>query len=173
MLLSACNPKIYGLDWRSRVRFYQIGVYEEEIGMKVDIEEEKERFVVVKNDVWEDNDLLLFSFRCYNFCETYYDKYLNDYYNEHWDDRLSEQENSNLGYQNIFTKELEYTDENGDIIEFDENGYYWFYGDKTFYVSYQNANENLKKSIQESILNREIKFSVSDKKFAFYDLFSD
>ncbi len=43
--------------------------------------------------------------------------------------------------------EFSYTDENGNEIVFDENGHYYFNGDKVIYISYENANEEIKSSI--------------------------
>ena len=51
--------------------------------------------------------------------------------------------------------EFEYSDDNGNEIVFDENGYYTFTGDKTICISYKNANE-------------EIKSAISDEQFSVY-----
>lgn len=49
----------------------------------------------------------------------------------------------------INSTEFEYsTSDLDEVIEFDENGYYCFYGSRIFYVSYKNANEEIKNSIK-------------------------
>lgn len=169
MSLSAC----IGCDGNGcKVRIYCIGRYENDIGMQVDIDEENERFVIVEKNIWgkKYNYLLSFRFK-FDFSDypKSFDEYLDDYYNEYWDDSLSEEENSALEYDHRYKNEFEYTDENGDIVELDEDGVYNFYGDKTFYVSYKNANENLKKAIEEGIREKTIRLYVSGKHFEFYD----
>lgn len=45
------------------------------------------------------------------------------------------------------SEEFEYVDGEGNEIVFDENGHYYFNGDKVIYISYKNANEEIKSSI--------------------------
>lgn len=45
------------------------------------------------------------------------------------------------------SENFEYFDESNSLIEFDENGYYIFYTSKIFYVSYKNANTDIKSII--------------------------
>ncbi|MDE6667284.1 MAG: hypothetical protein K2K38_02915 [Clostridia bacterium] len=52
------------------------------------------------------------------------------------------------------SKEFEYsTSDPDEIITFDENGFYYFYGSRTFYISYKNANEEIKNSIANKEFN--------------------
>ncbi len=45
--------------------------------------------------------------------------------------------------------QFEYSDNLGSKIEFDENGYYIFYTSRVFYISYKNADSNIKGFINE------------------------
>ncbi len=44
-------------------------------------------------------------------------------------------------------EQFDYGDNLGSQIVFGENGYYEFYSDRIFYISYKNADENVKKII--------------------------
>ena len=57
--------------------------------------------------------------------------------------------------------EFEYsTSDPDEEIAFDENGYYWFYGSRTFYISYKNANEEIKNIIANKECNIELSFGT-------------
>lgn len=57
-------------------------------------------------------------------------------------------------------KEFEYTDELGNVIELDDDGLYSYTGDKTFYISYKNANEKLKSAINFAIQEKDIQVTA-------------
>ena len=64
------------------------------------------------------------------------------------------------------SSEFEYsTSDPDEVIEFDENGYYRFYGSRIFYISYKNANEEIKNSIK----NKECGLSFSFGSFEYYN----
>ena len=46
------------------------------------------------------------------------------------------------------SEQFEYSDNLGSEIEFDENGYYVFHDSRIFYVSYKNADEDMKSIIR-------------------------
>jgi len=54
------------------------------------------------------------------------------------------------------SNQFEYSDNTGSKIEFDETGYYTFYTSRVFYISYKNADLNIKNFIYEKYCNVEI-----------------
>ena len=47
------------------------------------------------------------------------------------------------------SEQFDYGDNLGSQIAFDKNGYYEFYSERIFYISYKNADENVKKIISD------------------------
>lgn len=58
------------------------------------------------------------------------------------------------------SNEFSYSDNLGSAIEFEQDGYYWFYGERTFYVSYKNANAEIKQSIADKACNMSFSFGT-------------
>ena len=53
----------------------------------------------------------------------------------------------------INSPEFDYADRDGNILVFDENGHYVCDGDQILYVSYKNANEEIKDAISKGEFN--------------------
>lgn len=62
------------------------------------------------------------------------------------------------------SEQFEYFDETDTKIEFNESGYYVFQTSKTFYVSYKNANTDVK----AAIIDRKCNFDFGQGTFYFY-----
>lgn len=58
------------------------------------------------------------------------------------------------------SNEFAYSDNLDNTIEFDQDGYYWFYGERTFYVSYKNADAEIKQVIAEQACNISFSFGT-------------
>ena len=70
----------------------------------------------------------------------------------------------NFTYHTIITlsnsPEFDYTDKDGNELIFDENGYYVCNGDQIFYISYKNANAEIKEAISKGEFNISFGFGI-------------
>lgn len=138
---------------------FYIGNYYEGIGMAVDIDEENERVIVVtKNN--DEYPTYYFEFSIifnddYKFYDEYVKEYVDNYWNYDFDDSCNWK-----NFNRKMRKEYEYTDELGNVIELDDDGLYSYTGDKTFYISYKNANEKLKSAINFAIQEKDIQVTA-------------
>lgn len=54
-----------------------------------------------------------------------------------------------LGEYSKNSRDFNYVDDQGNGISFNQDGYYYFTGDKAIYISYASANEEIKRAIAE------------------------
>ncbi len=105
----------------------------ETVTVKVEDDEAEQRYVLYYTVTKEDGNDHSFTFNfTYNTCETI---------------RNSDE----FKY---------YTSDPDEEITFNENGYYYFYGSRTFYITYKNASEEIKNSIENKTCNISFSFGT-------------